>query len=56
MHVNTLVARASGEEPGPFWEGWSRLQREYDRLLPACCRRVHATRIATNNKQEVRHE
>jgi uncharacterized protein YndB with AHSA1/START domain len=35
MHLDTLVARASGEEPGPFWEGWSRLQREYDRLLPA---------------------
>ena len=27
-------ARASGEEPAPFWDGWSRLQKEYDRLLP----------------------
>ena len=25
----------SGKEPEPFWQGWSRLQREYDRLLPA---------------------
>ena len=35
MHLDTLVARASGEEPGPFWEGWSRLQQEYDKRLPA---------------------
>ena len=35
MHLDILVARASGEEPAPFWDGWSRLQKEYDRLLPA---------------------
>ena len=23
MHLDVLVARASGEEPAPFWEGWS---------------------------------
>ena len=34
MHLDILVARASGEEPAPFWDGWSRLQQEYDRLLP----------------------
>jgi uncharacterized protein YndB with AHSA1/START domain len=35
MHLDILVARASGKEPAPFWEGWSRLQKEYDRRLPA---------------------
>ena len=35
MHLDVLVARASGNEPEPFRQGWSRLQREYDRLLPA---------------------
>jgi uncharacterized protein YndB with AHSA1/START domain len=35
MHLDVLVARATGEEPGPFWDGWSRLEREYDRRLPA---------------------
>ena len=35
MHLDVLVARASGHEPEPYWQGWSRLQREYDRLLPA---------------------
>ncbi|MDP3693065.1 SRPBCC family protein [Bradyrhizobium sp.] len=34
MHLDTLVARATGDEPAPFWEGWSRLHREYDRRLP----------------------
>jgi uncharacterized protein YndB with AHSA1/START domain len=34
-HLDTLVACASGAKPAPFWEGWVRLQREYDRLLPA---------------------
>jgi hypothetical protein len=28
-------------EPGPFWEGWTRLEKEYDRRLPPdrtiCC-------------------
>lgn len=35
MHLDILVARASGEEPAPFWDGWARLQKEYDRRLPA---------------------
>jgi uncharacterized protein YndB with AHSA1/START domain len=35
MHLDVLVARASGKEPPPFWDGWSRLQGEYDRRLPA---------------------
>ena len=34
MHLDVMVARASGEEPAPFWEGWARLQKEYDRRLP----------------------
>ena len=35
MHLDILVARVTGEEPEPFWEGWSRLKKEYDRQLPA---------------------
>ena len=35
MHLDVLVARASGEEPAPFWEGWARLHKEYDARLPA---------------------
>jgi hypothetical protein len=35
MHLDVLVARASGREPPPFWDGWSGLQKEYDRRLPA---------------------
>jgi uncharacterized protein YndB with AHSA1/START domain len=35
MHLDVLVARATGKEPAPFWEGWSRLQKEYDQRLPA---------------------
>ena len=34
MHLDVLVARVSGEEPPPFWEGWTRLRTEYDRRLP----------------------
>lgn len=33
MHIDILVACATGEEPAPFWEGWSRLRNEYDRRL-----------------------
>jgi len=33
MHLDVLVARATGEEPEPFWDGWSRLQKEYERRL-----------------------
>jgi len=35
MHLDILVARASGKEPETFWDGWSRLHREYGRRLPA---------------------
>ena len=35
MHLDILVARASGKEPAPFWQGWARLKDEYDRRLPA---------------------
>jgi uncharacterized protein YndB with AHSA1/START domain len=34
-HLDVWAARAAGKEPKPFWEGWSRLREEYDRLLPA---------------------
>lgn len=34
-HLDTLVARATGTEPEPFWDRWSRLQGEYERRLPA---------------------
>jgi len=34
MHLDVLVARARGEEPPPFWEGWLKLKPEYDRRLP----------------------
>jgi uncharacterized protein YndB with AHSA1/START domain len=34
MHLDILVARATGKEPAPFWEGWGRLKKEYDRRLP----------------------
>jgi uncharacterized protein YndB with AHSA1/START domain len=35
MHLDILVARASRKEPAAFWDGWSRLKKEYDRRLPA---------------------
>jgi uncharacterized protein YndB with AHSA1/START domain len=34
MHLDLLVARMTGEKAAPFWDGWSRLQREYDRRVP----------------------
>jgi uncharacterized protein YndB with AHSA1/START domain len=34
-HLDMLVARATGKEPGPFWDGWVSLKAEYDRRLPA---------------------
>src|SRR5215831_6154763 len=34
MHLDILVARASGKEPTPFWDGWARLRQDYDRRLP----------------------
>lgn len=35
MHLDLLVAHASGGEAEPFWDGWLRLQKEYDRRMPA---------------------
>ena len=35
MHLDILVARASGKEPTPYWDGWTRLRQDYDRRLPA---------------------
>jgi uncharacterized protein YndB with AHSA1/START domain len=35
MHLDVLAARASNREPAPFWDGWARLQKEYDERLPA---------------------
>jgi uncharacterized protein YndB with AHSA1/START domain len=35
MHLDVLAARAAGQEPAPFWDGWKRLQEDYDRRLPA---------------------
>ena len=35
MHLDTLVARATGRKTAPFWDGWSRLKKEYDRRMPA---------------------
>jgi len=35
MHLDVLVARATGKEPTPFWDGISHLKQEYDRRMPA---------------------
>jgi uncharacterized protein YndB with AHSA1/START domain len=35
MHLDILLARATGEAPAPFWDGWSRLKKEYDQRIPA---------------------
>ena len=35
MHLDVLVARANGEEPESFWDGWVRLKADYDKRLPA---------------------
>jgi uncharacterized protein YndB with AHSA1/START domain len=32
-HLDVLVARATGKEPQPFWDAWSRLQKDYERRL-----------------------
>jgi len=34
-HLDVLVARAAGNDPAPFWDSWSRLQKDYDARLPA---------------------
>jgi uncharacterized protein YndB with AHSA1/START domain len=33
MHLDVLVARATGAAPAPFWDGWSRLHKEYEGRL-----------------------
>lgn len=35
MHLDVLVARMSGTEPEPFWDGIARLRAEYTRRLSA---------------------
>ena len=35
MHLDLLVARISGTEPQPFWDGWARLRAEYERRIPS---------------------
>ena len=35
MHLDLLVARASGAEAMPFWDGWNRLREDYARRIPA---------------------
>ena len=36
MHLDVLVARMTGApDPAPCWDGWRRLQKEYERRLPA---------------------
>ena len=36
MHLHFLAAEAAGQAgPGSFWDGWSRLERDYDKRLPA---------------------
>lgn len=34
-HLDILVARATGREPKPFWDEWTRLRKEYERRMPA---------------------
>ena len=34
-HLDILVARATGQEPEPFWDGWRRLQKDYEQRIPA---------------------
>lgn len=35
MHLDVLAARLTGKEPEPFWDGMTRLRKEYDRRIPA---------------------
>jgi uncharacterized protein YndB with AHSA1/START domain len=34
IHLDILAARLAGDEPAPFWEGWSRLREDYDTRIP----------------------
>ena len=33
-HLDALVARLSGTVPASFWDGWSRLMKEYEQRIP----------------------
>ena len=33
-HLDVLVARLAGGKPTLFWDGWSRLRRDYEQRLP----------------------
>ena len=35
MHLDVLTARLTGKKIEPFWDGWTRLQKEYEKRLPA---------------------
>jgi uncharacterized protein YndB with AHSA1/START domain len=35
MHLDIMVARISDTTTEPFWDGWNRLRKEYDRRVPA---------------------
>jgi uncharacterized protein YndB with AHSA1/START domain len=35
MHLDVLVARMTGTETEPFWDGWARLKEDYEGRLPA---------------------
>ncbi|MCI4566670.1 SRPBCC family protein [Lysobacter sp. CFH 32150] len=35
IHLDVLVARATGQAPSTFWDGWVRLHQDYDRRVPA---------------------
>ena len=34
VHLDLLVTRVRGEAPPPFWDGFAKLRKEYDRRLP----------------------
>ena len=33
-HLDILAARASGQDTGPFWDGWTSLKAEYEQRIP----------------------
>jgi len=35
MHLDVLAAKLGGGKSAPFWDGWSRLEKEYDKRVPA---------------------
>ncbi len=35
MHLDVLAARLTGTKTEPFWDGWDRLKKEYEPLIPA---------------------